>query len=126
MAKIENYSDLVTRWQGHQKYKNDKFEETDILEVIVQKLEMILFTNKGEILGQESNSLGADLEYLLWETTVATDVLKGEITQQINQYIPELNIIGYDLSVDVFEGKWRDILELNFTIRGQNVNFLFR
>jgi len=126
MAKIENYTDLTIRWEGHQKYKPKKIEEIDLIEVIVQKLEMILFTNKSEVLGQEGFQIGADLEYLLWQTTVSTSILKSEITKQINIYIPELNVISYELSVDVFEGEWRDVLELNFTIHGENISFLYK
>lgn len=126
MAKIEDFKDLTIRWFGHQKYNSKKIVEDDVLEVIVQKLEMILFTNKNDILGQDSVDLGVDIEKYLWKTTLASDVIKGEITQQINKFVPELQVIGYDLDIQIFEGLYRDMMELNFIIKGKNIDFLFR
>ena len=126
MAKVENYTDLTIRWNGHQKYKTGKLLEDDVLEVVVQKLEMLLFTYKNEVLGQESVGFGVELERFLWQTKVSKDIIKGEVTQQINRWVPEMNLIGYDLAIDIFEGSFRDIMELNFTIKGQNVLFLFK
>lgn len=125
MAIRDDYKDLVIRWQGHQKFKLNKIIEDDAIEVIVQKLEMILFTGKNEILGQAGFGLGADLEYYLWQTTVANDILKSKVIKQINQYVPELNIMGYTLDFNIFEGTVRDILELNFVINGTRIAFVF-
>jgi len=125
MAKIENFQDLTIRWNGHQKYKTGKLTEDDAIEVIVQKLEMLLFTFKNEVLGQESIGFGVELEKYLWETTVANDIIKGEILQQINRWVPEMVIMGYDLNIKIFEGTVRDIMEVNFTIKGTNIAFVF-
>ena len=48
---LKDVKDLVIRYDGHPKYISNKIIEDDEIEVIVQKLEMILFTNKGEIFG---------------------------------------------------------------------------
>ena len=48
---LRDVKDLVIRYPGHPKYQPDRIIEDDEIEVIVQKLEMILFTNKGEVLG---------------------------------------------------------------------------
>jgi len=125
MANAENYTDLTIRWNGHSKFRSNKIIENEPIEVIVQKLEMILFTNKKEILGQDGMRLGADLEYQLWETRIANDVIRGDVVSQINQWVPELNIIGYDLELKIFEGEYRDAMELNFTIKGYNIHFIF-
>jgi hypothetical protein len=122
----ENYTDLTIRWNGHQKYVEGKIIENDPIEVIVQKLEMILFTNREEIFGQEGGDIGANLEYFLWETSVANEIIKGEIVQQINKYIPELIIMGYELDIVLFNGAIRDIMNINFKILGYNVNFIFQ
>jgi len=126
MAKIENFQDLTIRWDGHQKYKSGKIIEDKLIEVIVQKLEMLLYTTKGEVLGQDSDGFGVNLEYYLWQTTVANDILKGEIQKQINAWVPELNVIGFDLNIDIFEGTVRDIMQVNFVINGYNVQFIFQ
>lgn len=124
MAQIDDFKDFVIRGTSHPKYKVDKIIEDVAIEVIVQKLELILFTNKGEVLGQLD--LGCDLEYYLWETKVSGDIIKSKIVNQINTFIPELNIIEYELSLNIFEGTVKDILEINFIIKGYNVFFIFQ
>lgn len=122
---MENYQDFTIRWDGHQKYRSDKLLEDKAVEVIVQKLEMLLFTTQDEVFGEDSDGFGIGLEQYLWETTVANDVIKGAVTQQINKWVPELVLMGYQLQLDIYEGTVRDILELNFTIIGYNIQFVF-
>ena len=104
---------------------DSKIIENNAVEVIVQKLEMILFTNKNEILGQEGVNVGADLEFYLWNTNVSNDILKSKVVQQINQYVPELNLMGYTFDLVLYEGTVKDIMELKFVIQGYNINFVF-
>jgi len=125
MAKVDNFSDLTIRWQGHPKYRTNKIIEDKILEVIVQKLEMLLYTWENEVLGQDSVGFGISLEKYLWETKVSNDILKSKIVKGISKWIPELDIMGYDLTLNLYEGTVRDILELNFVIKGYNVTFIF-
>ena len=120
---LKDVKDFVIRYDGHPKYQSERIIEDDEIEVIVQKLEMILFTNKGEILGDIE--LGANLEYYLWQTNVTSGNLKNKVEEQIFTYIPELNSLGYDLNIDLFEGTVRDILYLNFIIKGYNIDFVF-
>lgn len=126
MAIKENYQDLTIRWDGHQKYRSGQLLEDDIIEVIVQKLEMILFTNKNEVFGDDGAGFGAEIEKYLWETTVTKNIIKSDIVDQLNGWLPELIIIGYELDIKIFEGAFRDIMEVNFIIKGQNVTFLWK
>ena len=121
---MDNFHDVTVRWPGHQKYRSDKIIEEKPIEVIVQKLEMLLYTSKNDILGQDSFDFGADLEYYLWETDISNDTLKGKLTQQINKFIPELVTMGFTLELELFEGTVKDIMHLNFTIYGYNVLFV--
>jgi hypothetical protein len=84
---------------------------------------MILFTNKGEVMG--NSDIGANLEYYLWQTRVTTGTLKKKVQEQVTTYIPELVQLGYTLSVDLYEGQLRDILYLNFIINGYNIEFIY-
>lgn len=120
---LKDVKDLVIRYPGHPKYEEGRIVEDDEIEVIVQKLEMILFTNKGEILGDID--LGADLEYYLWQTKITTRNLQSKVDEQIATYIPELISLGYTLNVILYEGTYRDILSLNFVINGYNIEFIF-
>lgn len=120
---LKDVKDFVIRYDGHPKYQSDRIIEDDEIEVIVQKLEMILFTNKGEVLGDVE--LGVNLEYYLWQTRVTSGNLKNKVEEQISEYIPELSSLGYDLDVVLYEGTLRDILYLNFIIKGYNIDFVF-
>jgi len=124
MKRNVDWKDFTIRWNGHQKFVEGKLFENDIMEVIIQKLEMILFTNETEIYGKGYN-LGVDLEYYLWETQINNDIIKGKIVQQINEYIPELNLIGYDIDLQISEGTIRDIMNINIQVKGYNLSFIF-
>jgi hypothetical protein len=120
---LKSVKDLVIRYPGHPKYEPGRIIEDDEVEAIVQKLEMILFTNKGEVLGD--TNIGVNLEYYLWQTRVTTGSLKSKVIEQINTYIPELNDLGYQFELYLYEGTVRDILYLNFIINGYNIDFVF-
>jgi len=120
---LKDVRDFGIRYPGHPKYVIDKIVEDDEIEVIVQKLEMILFSNKGDVLGDDN--MGVNLEYYLWQTKVTTQALKNLVIDQIITYIPELQIIGYDFDLYLYEGVLRDILYLNFSIKGYNIDFVY-
>jgi phage baseplate assembly protein W len=116
--------DLNIRGVGHPKYSSTRVIEDRTIEFVVQKLENVLFTNKGDVLGDPD--FGANLEYYLWTTNVPVSKIENEIKTQINTYIPELNSFQYTLSVDIYEGTVRDILQINIKIKDTNINFFIR
>ena len=115
---------MYMKYEGHPRFHSNRIVEDDVIEVIVQKLEMILFSDKGSLIGEPE--FGCNLEYFLWQTKVPSSDLESLITNQINLYIPEMNAIGYDFSLDLYEGSYRDILYLNFIIKGYNYELLMR
>lgn len=124
---MDNISDFVIRYKGHSKYNSTNIIENSPIEVIVQKLENLLFTNKYEVMGTAGFNMGADIEYMLWETKIPNHIIKQRIKQQISSYIPELDVMGYDMSERIYEGKngENDILSLDFIIKGYNISFVF-
>jgi hypothetical protein len=121
---VLDFKDLYIKYDGHPRFHSERLVEDDVIEVIVQKLEMALFTNKGALYGEPN--LGANLEYFLWETKVPVSDIRNLITDQINKYIPELKEIGYDFNIQLYEGSYRDILYLNFIIKGYNFEMLVK
>jgi hypothetical protein len=117
-----DYKDFYIKGPDSVKYVVNKMIESDVINVIVQKLEMLLFTRTGEVYGQPT--FGADLEYYLWQTSVSVKDLRSLIVSQITTYIPELDTMGYSLDINVYEGTVQDILVLDFTIKGYNVEFI--
>ena len=97
-------------------YNPNYIVQDDIIKVIIQKYKTILFTNKGDVLGDPN--FGADLELLLFETKVSEEFVTTTIVDQINTYIPELISMNYTLQV-VFEqdpNNYQDIMYIYFNI----------
>ena len=52
--------------------------------------------------------------------------IENEIRAQIDFYIPELKTFQYSLSVEIYQGTVRDILQVNIRIKDTKVNFIVR
>jgi len=96
MASFD-FSDFYILYKDHPRYVNKELIEDEVISVIIQKYEMILFTNKGEVLGDPD--FGADLLELLYQTKVSDVFVKDIINEQISLYIPELLETNYTLNV---------------------------
>lgn len=117
-----DFKDFYNKGTDSKKYIVNKMVESDVINVIIQKLEMLLFTNSGEV--YDKPEFGADLEFYLWQTSVSVRDLRNLIISQITTYIPELDNMGYELEIKIFEGSVQDILVLDFIIKGYNVEFI--
>lgn len=98
--------------------------EDSVLDVIVSKIKMVLFTNPGEIISDVQCGIG--LEYLLWSTTVSTDFIKSEIQKQFSRYIEELSNYSYSINLSMMEGIFGDILIINIQINDVQITAVFR
>jgi hypothetical protein len=116
-----NFTDFYISYPGHPRYNSIEIIEDDVIRVILQKYEMLLMTNKGEVYGFPN--LGCDLEELLHETKVSADFVEGEITQQIFQYIPEISGIDFNLNVKFYDDpeRFQEWMEINFQLRDYDV-----
>jgi len=121
MAEFD-FRDLYIGYEGHPRFSINKIITDDLIRVIVQKYEMILFTNQGELLGDPN--FGCDLTKLLYETKISDSAVKSIIQEQITSYIPELNGTEYGLEVLFQEDpeRFQDVLVINFTIADYEVN----
>src|ERR1035437_9819712 len=111
-----NFSDFYIEYPGHPRFVDKELIQDEVVRVIVQKYEMIVFTNKGEVFGDPN--FGADLPKLLFETKVSAKVVESDIRDQISQYIPELNNISYQLSVSFYQDpeNYQDVTEIFFKV----------
>lgn len=111
-----DFKDFYILYDGHPKYNSSETEEDDIMQMIIQKYEVIIFTNQGEVYGEPD--LGANLESLIFETTVSAEYVQKVINDQIIQYIPEISGVNYEINClftkDPFN--YQDILYVNFKI----------
>jgi hypothetical protein len=116
-----NFTDFYLGYPEHPRFKDLTLIEDDVIRVIVQKWEMILFTNKGEVFAQPD--FGGNLNYYLYETRLSAETIKDELNAQISAYIPEINGIPYTLEVSFFEDpeRYQEFMEVYFQIRDLDV-----
>lgn len=111
-----NFIDFYICYPGHPMFRELELIEDDVIRVIIQKYEMIIFTNKGEVLAEPN--LGANLNELLHETRLSSEAIEGEIMAQIADYIPEVDSVSYQLSVEFFEDpeRYQEYMVINFEV----------
>jgi len=93
----QNFTDFYIIGPDDPTYTPLQVVEDELLNVIVQKYKMVLFTNKGEVLGDPD--FGANLLELLYQTKVSESYVRNTISDQIARYIPELLNTSYSLNV---------------------------
>jgi hypothetical protein len=123
MAEFD-FRDIYIGYKGHPRFMINKIITDDIIRVIVQKYEMILFTNKGELFGDPN--FGADLTKLLYETKISAESVKNKISSQINDYISELKKTNYKLEVHFEQDpeNYQDIMVVDFTLADYEIKAL--
>jgi hypothetical protein len=112
-----NFIDFYIGYPGHPRFRQPELIEDDVIRVIIQKYEMIIFTNKGELLADPN--FGADLPALLHETRLSATYIEGDIRAQIADYIPEIDSIEYELKVEFFDDPERhqEYMVIGFKIK---------
>lgn len=116
-----NFTDFYIGYPGHPRFRNSEIIEDDVIRVIIQKYEMILFTNKGDVFGDLD--FGLDLEELLFETKLSAESIESMIRVQINKYVGEISSINYTINVSFFEDpdRYQDYMEILFNIKDYEV-----
>jgi hypothetical protein len=120
MAELD-FKDYYIGYVGHPRFVVNKIVEDDLIRVIIQKYEMILFTNKGDLLGDPD--FGCDLPRLLFQTKVSAQGVKKIILQQIQKYITELANTNFDLQATFFQDpeNYQDVLQIDFQLADYKV-----
>ena len=121
-----NFIDFYIGYPGHPKFRSAEIIEDEAVRVIIQKYEMIIFTNKGELLGDPN--FGANLTALLHETRLSAESVEAEIRAQISDYISELDTLEYSLVVEFFMDpeRYQEYMVINFSINGFEVDAVVR
>ena len=120
MAEFD-FKDHYIGYKGHPRFIINKIVEDDVIRVIIQKYEMLLFTNKGELLGDPD--FGCDLPKLLFQTKVSADGVRKIVIQQIRKYIPELSTTNFQLEASFFQDpeNYQDVLQIDFQLADYEV-----
>lgn len=116
-----NFTDFYLGYPGHPRFRDKALIEDEVLRVIVQKWEMILFTNKGEVFFDPE--FGGNLPIYLHETKLSAETIEADLRSQIGTYIPEINGIDYVLKVTFFDHpeRFEECMEVYFQLRDLDV-----
>lgn len=106
----------------HPNYNSNLIITDTELAEIVNKIEVVLFTNKGDFIGDLN--LGANLEFYLWQTRVSAEFIKNIIQEQFDEYIPELKKYKNSINISITEGTISDILFVDIFINDITINAL--
>jgi phage baseplate assembly protein W len=120
MAEFD-FKDHYIGYKGHPRFIINKIVEDDVIRVIIQKYEMLLFTNKGELLGDPD--FGCDLPKLLFQTRVSAEGVRKIVLQQIRKYVPELSTTNFQLEASFFQDpeNYQDVLQIDFQLADYEV-----
>lgn len=77
-------SDFYTRDDSYKSYNNDILEIHDELSDLIIKIEQLLFTKKGEVLG--SPDFGCNLDDLVFSQVLSASYIENNINEQIINY----------------------------------------
>ena len=97
-------------------YNYTVLETNDPLEALLTKIRMIIFTNRGEVLGYPD--LGLDLEILLFELNFNAYQIQNDLYAQIGNYCLEAPNYNINIEVNLVPGTVRDIAYIDIYIDG--------
>lgn len=104
--------EIYNRDPSDPSYKADQIEVTDPLEACIGKLKMLIFTRKGEVLGDPR--FGLNLEDLIYDFNISEKGLRDEIQKYLITYVPEFENLGGTFDLKFYLGTNRDIATLDF------------
>jgi phage baseplate assembly protein W len=106
--------ELYIKTIGDPNYISTEVQTNDDVQQLITQIETVLFTNKGEVLGDVD--FGCSLNDLLYTLNANEFAIKGEIDRQISKYCPLAT--EYDTEVDIVfvRGEVRDEAYIDITI----------
>lgn len=121
---MEDFREFYIISPNNSRYSPDSIIVDDATQVIIQKIEMILFTNKGDYMADIK--LGCSLEFFLWQTKVSAQYITGLIDEQFRMYIPEIYTRNFSLEASIMEGELSDILLVDIKIDEYKIQALIK
>lgn len=94
-----------------------KLQSSSEIAQLLAQLEVLLFTNKGDVLG--SPNFGVGLEDLVYELNYNSSQIEGEIDQQLLMYVPLARNFNVKTSVEFLSGTEKDIIFVDIMIDSQ-------
>lgn len=107
-------NDLYIRTEGDPGFLPGVIEVEDELAILLLQIEVLLFTRKGDILGD--HRVGINLEDYLYSLGASASQIEGIINEQIDSYCPLSKKYGVTVSTKFFQGTERDIAVIDIIL----------
>jgi hypothetical protein len=121
---MEDRSDFYIKGKRDPNYDEQLLENVTFIDTVVAKVQMILMTNKGDVLGDPD--FGGDIPMYLWKTRFPASSIQLSLNDQFQKYIPELSPSDYKINVYILPGKLQDIGVINVDLGIVAVNMLYK
>lgn len=109
--------DFYVRVKGDPNYDRFKVHSESELSQLIGQLETMLFTNRGEVLGDPE--FGANLEDLVYSLSYNETQIQDVIDEQVNRYIPLAKKYKLQTTVQFYKGVVRDIAKIDILINSK-------
>ena len=111
--------EIYMRDPSDPRYRAEILEINDEAEMLVGQIKMLLYTNRGEVLG--APDFGANLEEYLFTFNVNEYALRKMLMDQTIKFIPLAEKYQVDYDVKFAKGTVRDICVIDVKILNQPV-----
>ena len=108
--------DIYIRNEDDPNFKSDIIESNDELDMFKSQIEMVLTTNKTEVLGDYL--FGGSFEELIHTFDFNENQIRTEVTRLISGYCTLCQKFSYDVKVKFYRGSVRDIGLVDIIIDG--------
>jgi hypothetical protein len=108
--------DIYLRLPNDPNYNPEYLEVEDAISNFVQRVEMILTTVPGEVLGYPD--FGVFLDGFLWNPYVTIGTIRNEIVTQIRRWLPNDQLIPFSVEVSFLKGDIYDSILIDIVVDG--------
>lgn len=106
--------DFYVKAEGDPNYDPTKVHSESEVAQLIGQIETMLFTNKGEVLGQPD--FGCNLEDLVYSLGYNEEQIQSIINEQLASYVPNARKYNVDVTVAFYKGSVRDIAQIDIII----------
>jgi hypothetical protein len=109
--------ELYIKTIGDPNYIANEIVIEDEVEMLISQIEVVLFTKKGDILGNPD--LGCNLDELIYEFNFTGFRIKKLVTDQIMDYCPLAKKYTVEVDVNFQKGDVRDVAFIDILIENK-------
>lgn len=99
---------------GDKRIINDKFD------FLLQEIEILFDTSKGEVLGEDN--FGTEFEDFIWDLNVSNTYISNYVKNKINNYTISGKFFNIDVNTKILRGTESDIILVEIGIKDPESN----